>query len=862
MSKDLFHKVNRRFGGKIIAFARGIFVLMFIRVALPVPRLEPLTYQIDDDTPVGVGSRVIVPLGKRMLTGTIVDIDVPSVNNVKSIVEVLDERPTFSAELLELTKRVAEYYLCSWGEVLHAAMPGGMQPNAVMRVRIERPLSTSEYESIKRKAPKRAKLLSILDESSGELTLAYLQKLMKSSYVADQLQALLRDGWISIVYDLQRQTVSRTVRCVRLSEHLLNDESVLRSTFDELDRRAPKQSLALAYIYLHRQSGLPTVASVSDSTGVSVASIDTLIEKGLLEVVFKDYVYGDDHPQLTQRNERGLLLSQQQHTAVDAVSSSMAANEFHVHLLQGVTGSGKTLVYQRLIDQAKQLGRGSLILVPEIALTPQLGDRFRALYGDDVAVLHSRLSMGERVQIWNRVSRGQVNVVIGPRSAVFVDVPNLGIVIVDEEHEPSYKQDDPAPRYNGRDVAIMRAQISKCPIVLGSATPSLETFHHANVGRYTRHLMPERADGASFPKVRLVDVRQARKMRQLTGSFAVETLVEIAQRLRAHEGVLVFLNRRGFASQIQCSDCGGVPMCGNCDIALTYHKYPGVMKCHYCGYGTPFYNACTTCGGTELSELGSGTQRIEEELVSSLASYIDRPIQVGRMDADTTARKGQHRKLLQQFSDGTIDVLVGTQMIAKGLDIDRCTLVVVVNADQSLYQGDFRASERTLQLLMQVSGRAGRRAEKPGLVLLQTSTPEHPTMRMCLLGESHQNQLADWYIEERSSRSETLYPPYVRFITIELQSFSEELVQHHAEIVWAMLPKDESSLSAYPPLPPAVARLRNIFRRIIVIKNDKVHDASGQICRGYLRTLLNLYYAKHAHRDVRLTVDIDARGSW
>jgi primosomal protein N' (replication factor Y) len=862
MSKESSHKHHRRFEDKNIAFSRGIFVLMFIRVALPVPRLEPLTYQLDIDAPAGIGYRVVVPLGKRMVTGTIVEVGVASVDNVKSVVEILDECPTFSAELLELTKRVAEYYLCSWGEVLHAAMPGGMQPNAVMRIRIERPLSTSEYEAIKRKAPKRARLLSILDEASGELTLAYLQKLMKSSSVADQLHALLRDGWISIVYDLQRQTSSRTVRCVTVSNHLLDNEAILRSTLDELDRRAPKQSLALAYIYLHRDKGPVTVSSVSHNTGVAAASIDTLIEKGLLEEVIRDYIYGNEHQQLTQRNERDLVLSTQQSSAVDAVMDNMSEGTFHVHLLQGVTGSGKTLVYQRLIDQAKQMGRGSLILVPEISLTPQLGDRFRSLYGDDVAVLHSRLSMGERVQIWNRVSRGEVHVVIGPRSAVFVDIPNLGIIIVDEEHEPSYKQDDPAPRYNGRDVAIMRAQISKCPIVLGSATPSLETFHHANLGRYTRHLMPERADGASFPNVRLIDMRQARKMRQLSGSFAVETLAEIAERLKVHQGVLVFLNRRGFASQIQCSDCGSVPMCSNCDVALTYHKYPGVMKCHYCGYGSPFYNACTTCGGTELAELGSGTQRIEEELVSSLTSYIDRPIHVARMDADTTSRKGQHRKLLQQFSDGTIDVLVGTQMIAKGLDIDRCTLVVVVNADQSLYQGDFRASERTLQLMLQVSGRAGRRAGSPGLVLLQTSTPEHSTMRMCLLGESHQSQLAEWYAEERASRSETQYPPYARFITIELQSFAEDVVQHHAEIVWAMLPKDDKSLCSYPPVPPAVARLRNIYRRIIVIKNDRIHDPSGQICRGYLRTLLNQYYASHAHRDVRLTVDMDARGSW
>lgn len=835
---------------------------MYIRVAVPIPRFDPLTYAIDDDAPIGIGFRVVVPLGKRLLTGTVVETDVPEVDRVKNVVEVLDERATFSAELLELTKRVAEYYLCSWGEVLQASMPSGMQPNAVMRVHVERPLSTVEYEAIKARAPKRAELLRILDESTGDVTVAHLQKLMKSHYVADQLEALVRDGWIRVSNDLSRQTAIRTTRCVSMAAGLLQNENELRQTFDELDRKAPKQSLALAYIYLQRDAGPLPIAAIREHTGVAVAAIDTLIEKGLLEESHREFSYGRDNALLVQRDERELRLSEQQQRAVDAIGVSMQAESFGVHVLQGVTGSGKTLVYQRLIDQARAHGRGSLILVPEIALTPQLGDRFRALYGNDVAVLHSRLSMGERVQIWNRIARGEVHVVIGPRSAVFVDIPHLGIIIVDEEHEPSYKQDDPAPRYNGRDVAIMRAQISKCPVVLGSATPSLETYHHVNTGRYKHHELTTRADGAAFPAIRLVDMRQARKMRQVQGAFAVETLVEVSKRLRAKEGVLVFLNRRGFSAQIQCGDCGAVPMCSNCDVALTYHKYPGVMKCHYCGFGTPFYNACTTCGGIELTEIGSGTQRIEEDLTEHLAAYVDRPLSIARMDADSTSRKGQHRQLLQQFSDGTIDILVGTQMIAKGLDIDRCTMVVVVNADQSLYQGDFRASERTLQLMLQVSGRAGRTADKPGLVLLQTSTPEHATMRMCLEGEANHAQLASWYQEERASRSELLYPPYSRFIVIELQSASDDVVQRHADIVWALIPKDQSAIVVYPPVPPSIARMRGIYRRVIVVKNSKSHDPSGQLCRSCLRAVIQEYYANHAHRDVRLTVDVDARGSW
>jgi primosomal protein N' (replication factor Y) len=797
-----------------------------------------------------------------MLTGTVVETGSSEIEDVKPVIEVLDESPTFSVQLLELSRRVADYYLCSWGEVLQAAMPSGMQPNTIMRIHVERPLSTSEYETMKRRAPKRASLLRILDHAKGDVSVSYLQRQAKTQYVADQLDALVRDGWISIVAEQVRQVRGRMIRCVEIAQALQDDQAELRSVFDILDKKAPKQSLALAFVKMHVSASPLPVAELSEKTGVGISSIDSLIEKGYLREYHIDSGKMASEGSLVQRDEREVCLTHEQESIIETIRNDMRTHGFSAHLLRGVTGSGKTIVYQRLIDEVLTQQKKALLLVPEIALTPQLGDRFRALYGSRVVVLHSRVSMGERIQTWNRIAKGDVDVVIGARSAVFVDIPSLGLIIVDEEHEASYKQDEPAPRYHARDVAVMRAKFTDCAVVLGSATPSLESYHNALLQRYRTHELTQRADGVSFPAIQAVDLRLARKTKQMVGAFAVETLIAMADRIRRNEGVLVFLNKRGFAAHVQCNDCGTVPMCSNCDVALTYHKYPNVLKCHYCGASQQFHQACSTCGSTDVAEIGAGTQKLEEELGEALREYLDKPASIARMDADSTSRKGQHRLLLQQFSQGAIDVLVGTQMIAKGLDIDRCTLVVVVHADQSLFHADFRASERTMQLMLQVSGRAGRAVNRPGLVLLQTYSSTDPTMQVCVSGEQDRVALSVWYQKEHAARREVTYPPFARFIVIECRSLEESLAQQHAEIVWALLSKEHDAVRVYPPVPPSVSRVRNMYRRIIVIKNNKELDPSGQICRSYLRAMQDEYYRRHASSEVRLIIDIDARGSW
>lgn len=834
---------------------------MPIRVALAIPRLEPLTYAVTDDQSVLPGMRVLVPLGNRLVTGTVVETNVATVDDMRTVAEVLDDTPTFPADMLELARRVGEYYLCSWGEVLAAALPSGMKPTTVVTIHRERAVSASELEQMRRRAPRRAALLEVIDDLRGDVTLAYLQKRLKYKGVADQLQALVRDQYIRLSSSVSSAPSPRMVRAVSLNMALTNDETV-RTLFDQLDKRAPKQSLALAVVWMaHRSGQTPlTVSAVAEQAGVSTAVVDGLIERRALDVQLIPALRSKGARPKEVHDETQLILTGDQQSAVSRIIQGINAGTFDPILVHGVTGSGKTLIYQQAIRRALSKGRSTLLLVPEISLTPQLGDRFGAAFGERIAILHSRLSEVERLLQVERIARGEVDIVIGPRSAVFCPIPNLGLIVVDEEHESSYKQDDPSPRYHGRDVAIMRAQILGCPVVLGSATPSLESLHNVALGRFTRVLIPTRADAAHTPQIRIVDMRQARKSGSVAGSMSHQALDAIADRVRLHEGSIVFLNRRGFAPEVQCRDCGNTPTCPNCDVSLTFHRMPATLRCHYCSYSEVHLSACNVCGSVDVDELGAGTQRIEQELASAMKERHGMDLRIGRIDADTTTRRGSLRSILKSFAGGDLDVVVGTQMIAKGLDIPRVTLVVVVNADRTLYMSDFRASERTFQLLTQVAGRSGRAQGRPGEVVIQSAAPEHPVLRVVAMGESITGPVTDWYQDELAQRREVGYPPFMRFIVIEVSAMDRRLVEDQANILQALIPERSDYHSRSTVVLPAVAWIRNHHRRLIIVRNDKETDPSGQRCRALLRSVMQTYHDRFAARDVRVSIDIDANG--
>lgn len=833
---------------------------MLLSVALNLPHLSPLTYQ--SEYPIAPGTRVLVPLAKRIVTGIVVPITPEARTGVRPIVEVLDDEPTLPPSVLELTRRVSEYYLCSWGEALFAAIPSGLAPGTVVKVEPTRYFTDEDLATMATRAPRRTELLQYIQSHEHALTVQYLQKQLKSQSVSEQLDALHRGGYISITTEIETDVQPRTLRGVVLSSTLVSSaEDSIAKTFDDLDKRAPKQSLALGQLYLaHRRGqGALVLHELCTELGISTAVVMALADKGLAEIVTipKPPHHGLPTSSLLTRDECTLPLTPHQQQAVQAVKFGC----YHSYVLDGVTGSGKTLVYMRLMEQVLRRGKGCLLLVPEIALTPQLHDRFAAVFGTSVFLLHSRMSMVERVTTWQRIAGGEACIVIGPRSAVFAPLHNIGLVVVDEEHEPSYKQDDPAPRYHGRDVAVMRAVIEDCPVVLGSATPSLESLYNVANGRYQRLVLPERTDGAMLPTITVVPLADERKHGRMYGTLSTTLVNAIRTRIDRSEGTILFLNRRGYASQQCCSDCGHVASCPHCDVRLTWHKKPEMLRCHYCGYTEPVLTVCTTCGGMDLRDLGIGIQQVEEDLIRALETLPPnhpkhRTPVIARMDSDTMRKQHAHRKLLERFANGDVDVIVGTQMVAKGLDIPRVTLVGVVLADQGLYQADFRAGERTLQLLYQVAGRAGRSASHPGEVMIQTMNPAHAVIQTLVT-----NSLPQWQHAEMGQRKETLYPPYSRFISIEMSGMHEGAVEHVAKVLDRLLPSDNAALVKYPPVVPSVAWIRNRHRRIIVLKNPKSIDISGHTARGLIQAALTAYYERYAERSVRVTVDVDSSGS-
>lgn len=840
----------------------AIFAPMYVAVALPMPRMDPLTYFLSPDLTGGndellqqsVGCRVLVPLGKRIVTGTVVQTNAPFHEKARPVIEVLDVRPAFDESMLQLTRWISEYYMCSWGEVLNAALPSGLTPTSVVRVHVEARLNDADIREMAKRAPKRARLLQMLQEHSGPLTMHWIERQLSMTSASDQVDALQREGLVRVLTEVEHEARARRVAGIVLADNLVANEQEFRAALSALDERAPKQAAVLGALYLaHMQHTTPIAkARLLEELRVSASAIDGLIAKGYAVQVEIESKPAASTVSLVQNSEHNVRLTVEQQAAVDAIVRAITEKHTKPILLDGVTGSGKTIVYQHVIRHALESGKTAMVLVPEIALTPQLADRFVALFGSEVTLLHSRMHTGERADAWRAIRTGRSKIVLGPRSAVFAPIANLGVMIVDEEHEPSYKQDDPAPRYNGRDVAIMRARIEQCCIVLGSATPSIESRTNVASGRYASVQLTHRADGAQMPELIVVDMRSERKAQRVQGACSITALKAIEDRIRKNEGVLVFLNRRGYAGEVQCEDCGDVPWCQNCDVALTFHKSNRTMQCHYCGYYQHYQQACTTCGSVALKEVGSGTQRVEQDIAQWLADRGVKAV-VQRMDADTTSKRGSHRKLLQRFADGEIDVVVGTQMIAKGLDLARVTLVVIVSADQSLFQSNFRASERTYQLLTQVAGRAGRTGAQPGQVLVQTSSPTHPTIVAALRADP-----TEWLAQEIAERKSAMYPPFARFILIEVSAPSEALAEHHAHIIAMLMPEEGDGYIRLPPVPPPIAKVRSRWRRHIVIKNSKADDPSGGRCRAILRGVLDTYYRDHATSGVRVSVDVDA----
>lgn len=681
------------------------------------------------------GIRVIVPFGPRKIQGFVTGLkNESSFAKLRAIIEPLDLNPVLNEELLQLgewlTEHTLSYKISSYQVMLPAALKAKYEKKIVMAKGVD-------VASL----PDKVRMLF-----NGSREVKWEEAVAQG--LVQQLQKEAAAGRIDVIYEVKDRVRKKLLKHV----YPALEAEKLKEAKDNLSAQASGQQ-AIIDFFLEQPEPVEQRLILS-TLGISQASINSLVKKGVLSVEEME-VYRDPFSEREFQRKTALTLTEEQEKAIGPVLSSIENEQHEVFLLYGVTGSGKTEIYLQSIQEVLNKGKEAIVLVPEISLTPQMVTRFKERFGDYVAVMHSGLSAGEKYDEWRKIQRKEVKVVVGARSAIYAPFENLGIIIIDEEHETSYKQEE-NPRYHARDVAIQRAKTYNCPVVLGSATPSLESFARAQKGRYTMLSLPKRMNNQPLPTVDIVDMREELR----TGNrsmFSVNLFEKLKDRLEKKEQTVLFLNKRGHSSFVMCRDCGYVKNCPHCDITLTYHRHKEQMKCHYCGYEEQVPVICPECNSEHIRYFGTGTQKVEEELNKLLPEA-----RVIRMDVDTTGRKGSHEKLLNAFQDGHADILLGTQMIAKGLDFPNITLVGVLSADTMLHLPDFRASEKTFQLLTQVSGRAGRH-KLAGEVVIQTYTPEHYSVE--LAGTQDYDR---FYQQEMMVRKVHQYPPfyYLSLVTV------------------------------------------------------------------------------------------------
>jgi primosomal protein N' (replication factor Y) (superfamily II helicase) len=793
-------------------------------VLVPSPgRLAPLDYRLPaDGAAVAPGTRVLVPLGSRRAMGVVIDVGETGngTGELREVIAVLDDAPVLGGALLQLVHWMAEYYLSDLGEAFATALPGAL------RIDTERVAALQDGAVAPPTLPPlQGRVVEALGE--GEASVATLARRLGPG-TAEALRSLKRRGIVSVSERLRREVAPTRRQRVYAAGVRVGDD-------DERLARRPALRAVYAYLRDHPLKQAPA-HELRHSFSNAAVKLRALEEAGLVRVreeetyrVVLPPVAPVDHP---------VALTDAQQRAVDAIGGALGEG-FVPWLLWGVTGSGKTEVYLRSVAAVRAAGRSALVLVPEISLTHQLVERMRARFGDEVAVLHSQLGVGERWDEWRRIARGEARIAIGARSAVFAPLRDLGVVIVDEEHDPAYKQAD-GLHYQGRDVAVMRAKLAGCALILGSATPSMESFFNASSGRYRLLELPERVESRPLPPVHLVDLRNAE--RRHTEPLSPPLAAALAANQAAGAQSLLFLNRRGFANFLQCRACGDPVMCPNCTVTLTFHHKWRALRCHYCDHTVPPPARCASCGEPALESWGLGTEQLETLLRTRLPGA-----RVARMDRDTTRRKGSQEALLRTWSAGGLDVLIGTQMITKGHDVPGVTLVGVVHADASLNFPDFRAAERTFQLLTQVAGRAGR-GERPGRVFVQTLQPQHYSLQAAAA-----HDFARFAEAELAARREVGYPPYSRLVLLRAEGADlKQVEQLSLDAARRLREAADGRYTVLGPAPAPLERLRQRHRFQILLRGR-----SGAVLRRCVADILPAVRAAGRSADVRLIVDVD-----
>ncbi len=835
-------------------------------VALPVAVDKTFTYLIPPDLRPSalVGTRAVVPFGKKYVTGLIVGLpDSTTVLGLKPLKDILDASPIIPDELLRLCFWISEYYFSPLGDVLRAAIPHGFTTKEKRIVRLARQLSKADLERLRQHSRQRAELLSLI-ASRARILSTELQRRTGLKNLNAILNDLAKEGYVHLEEVLPTAKQPVITRETVLIEHV--DFKRLDEALASLSpRRRKARHLLLTVRSLHEQGNTRiSSAALLKQTAVSSTVLKIFKDSGLLptgrETVTRQQEYGTEEQTLT------IVLNDAQRHALQRCIGAMNDGASHTFLLHGVTGSGKTQVYIEAIRHCLSINKTAIVLVPEISLTPQIVRRFKTHFADRVGVVHSRMSPGERLAVWHHALTGTHAIVVGPRSAIFAPLHNVGLIVIDEEHEASYKQYDASPRYHARDAGIIRATYNNAVVILGTATPSVESYFNATSGKYELLEMPRRIDDVPLPDITVVDMTAERRRayaalkdatpiedRKALKTFqepAVSMLLKekIRTRLQRREGTILLQNRRGFAPFVECLECGYTEMCDQCSITLTYHLTKKHLRCHYCGTTRSPHTECPQCRGQHLQLRGIGTQRVEGEL-----SEILPDARVLRMDLDTTTRKGAHDILLRRFGAAEADILLGTQMVAKGLDFPRVTLVGVVSADTQMLLPDFRASERTFQLLTQVAGRSGRSTLR-GEVVIQTHQPKHYVLEHVV-----DHDFGAFYRQELEARRELSYPPFSRLVLVEMKGEKELEVQRESERFVTLLKHADGSWTVLGPTPAVIAKVRSHYRWHILLKSMKTRDPAGAHIRAALRRTL-AEFVKHQKRSVRIAIDVDPVG--
>lgn len=814
----------------------------YVDVILPLPLANYYTYSLPDEMAekVKIGCRVVVSFGrKKFYTAIVANVhfSAPEAYETKDITELLDAEPILLPIQFRFWSWLSEYYLCTNGDVYKAALPSGLKLESETLV-----VYNPDFEA-NAPLPEKEQLILDLLSKEPEQCVTQLEKESGLKNVLSVIKSLLDKEALFIKEELKRNYKPKTEVRVRLTAEASVEER-LRELFDELSR-APKQlALLMKYVELSGFMGKTPLKEVSKKDLLAKATASPAIFNGLVDKkVFEVYYHEIGRLNRQQANVSEInALNTSQQQAFDAILASF--EEKNVCLLHGVTSSGKTEIYIHLIQKVIDSGKQVLYLLPEIALTTQITERLQRVFGDKLGIYHSKFSDAERVEIWRKQLGGNgYQVILGVRSSVFLPFEHLGLVIVDEEHENTYKQQDPAPRYHARNAAIILASMYGAKTLLGTATPSIETYYNAVSAKYGFVELAERYKEIQLPEIMPVDIKELARKKRMSGQFSPMLLEKIRVALENKEQIILFQNRRGFAPMIECRTCGWVPRCKNCDVSLTYHKGINQLTCHYCGYTYQVPKSCPACGGVEMINRGFGTEKVEDDI-----KLIFPEATVARMDLDTTRTRAAYERIIADFEGGKTDILIGTQMVSKGLDFDHVSVVGILNADTMLNYPDFRSYERAYQLMAQVAGRAGRK-NKRGLVVLQTKSIEHPIIHQVI-----QNDYQTMYESQLAERQLFKYPPYYRLIYVYLKNRKEDLLGLMARTMADKLRAVFGNRILGPDNPP-VARVQTLYIKKIVIKIEA--NASMKKVRDQLLRVQREMVEDERFRSLIVYYDVD-----